>query len=194
MNPAVSNLVISLGAMQLAHIPSQTVARKIPFDDPQVLTYVRIAYAVTQAITLAVYFYTAYKIRSKNDQTVLKYVEPANPMSPNSGGLMTTTYRDYDLSEVSKLLKGVYTGIGMMAFLHLYMKYTQPLFVQALMGLKNLYEAKPVAIHLLGQKAEGDLKRPFKTAPSLFGGAGNPATDKAAIDEAERKVGGVKEE
>jgi SRP-independent targeting protein 3 len=51
------------------------------------------------------------------------------------------------------------------------MKYTQPLFVQALMGLKNLYEAKPVAIYILGRKAEGDLKRPFKGAPSLFGGS-----------------------
>jgi hypothetical protein len=59
----------------------------------------------------------------------------------------------------------------MMSFLHIYMKYTQPLFVQALMGLKNLYEANPVAIHLLGRKAEGDLKRPFKSAPGMFGGA-----------------------
>lgn len=60
---------------------------------------------------------------------------------------------------------------AMMGFLHIYMKYTQPLFVQALMGLKNLYEAKPVAIHVFGRKAEGDLKRPFANAPSMFGGS-----------------------
>ncbi|KAF8476497.1 inorganic phosphate transporter Pho88 [Gautieria morchelliformis] len=186
MNSAVSNLIISLGAMQ--------VARKIPFEDPEVLNYVRIGYAATQLITLAIYFYTSYKIKAKNDQTVLKFVEPANPMSPDSGGLVTTTNRDYDLGEVSKLLKGVYMGVAMMGFLHIYMKYTQPLFVQALMGLKNLYEAKPVVIHILGRKAEGDLKRPFKGAPSMFGAAGQPATDKAAIDEAEKRVGGSKEE
>jgi hypothetical protein len=63
----------------------------------------------------------------------------------------------------------VYLGIAMMAFLHGYLKYTQPLFIQALMGVKNLYDAKPVAIHLLGKPAVGDLKRPFKTT-SLFGG------------------------
>lgn len=56
----------------------------------------------------------------------------------------------------------------MMAVFHIYMKYTQPLFIQALMGLKNLYDAKVVAIHVLGKPAEGDLKRPFKAA-SLFG-------------------------
>jgi hypothetical protein len=60
-------------------------------------------------------------------------------------------------------------GIAMMCLLHLYLKYTQPLFIQALMGIKNLYDAKPVAIHLLGRKPEGDLKRPFK-AGGLFGG------------------------
>lgn len=69
-------------------------------------------------------------------------------------------------------INGIFSA--MMAFLHIYMKYTQPLFVQALMGLKNLYEAKPVAIHILGKKAEGDLKRPFKGAPSMFGGSPFP--------------------
>jgi hypothetical protein len=58
----------------------------------------------------------------------------------------------------------------MMTFLHLYLKYTQPLFVQAIMAFKSLYEAKTVKIHILGQNADGDLKRPFKTGPALFGG------------------------
>jgi hypothetical protein len=60
-------------------------------------------------------------------------------------------------------------GIAMMGFLHGYLKFTQPLFIQALMGLKNLYDAKPVALHLLGKPAEGDLKRPFKSPPGMFG-------------------------
>lgn len=82
-------------------------------------------------------------------------------------------------------MRGAYIGILMMGVLHGYLKYvslisvvlsgfqhiyryTQPLFIQALMGLKNLYEAKPVAIHVLGKPAEGDLKRPFKTG-GMFG-------------------------
>lgn len=101
-----------------------------------------------------------------------------------------------------------------MAFLHIYLKYTQPLFVQALMGLKSLYEAKTVKIHLLGRPADGDLKRPFKGAGGMFGGtrlyrrvllsvalilsfslaAADPQTDKAAIEEAEKRIGGKKEE
>lgn len=100
--------------------------------------------------------------------------------------LVTTTVRDYDLSETSKLvrssshlstptslnvlqLRSAYMGIAMMAVMHIYFKFTQPLFIQALMGFKNLYDAKPVAIHILGKPATGDLQRPFKV-PSMFGG------------------------
>ena len=129
-------------------------------------------------------------------------------MDKDGGKLVTTTIRDYDLQETSKLMRAVYFGVAMMAFMHLYLKcvrplssrhraapltlasrrYTQPLFIQALMGLKGLYDAKPVAIHLLGKAAEGDLKRPFK-AGGMFGAASDPQTDKAAIDEAEKRVG-----
>jgi hypothetical protein len=186
MNAGVQNLVISLAVMQ--------VARKIPFEDPDVLNYVRIGYVTAQVVILGVYYYVSTTIKRKNDQTVLKYVEPASPMSTEPGKLVTTTVRDYDLSETSKLLRSVYLGIAMMAFLHGYLKYTQPLFIQALMGIKNLYDAKPVSIHVFGHPAEGDLKRPFKAGPSMFGGGGEPATDNAAITEAEKRVGAKKEE
>ncbi|KIM58387.1 hypothetical protein SCLCIDRAFT_1191462 [Scleroderma citrinum Foug A] len=191
MNAGVQNIVLSLGAMQ--------VARRIPFDDPVVLNYVRLGYITSQIIILGTYFYISYKacqnlfIKQKNDQTVLKYVDTPNPMSSDSGGLVTTTVRDYDLSETSKLLRGAYFGVAMMTFFHLYLKYTQPLFIQALMGLKNLYDAKPVAIHILGKPADGELKRPWK-AQSMFGAASGPQTDSASIAEAEKKVGSKKED
>jgi hypothetical protein len=98
--------------------------------------------------------------------------------------------------------------MAMMGFLHLYLKYSQPLFVQGIMAFKSLYEAKTVKIHVLGQAADGDLKRPFKAAGGLFGGAcylscltfiislpnlylaaAEPQMDKAAIEEAEKRIG-----
>jgi len=180
MSGAIQNLVISLGAMQLA--------RKIPFENPDVLNYVRIGYVASQVIVIGVYYFVAAKIRRKNDQTILKYVEPKNAMTDDPPKLVTITYRDYDLQETTKLLRAAWLGVAMMGFLHIYMKFTQPLFVQALMGVKALYEAKPVSIHLLNKPAEGDLKRPFKGPANMFGGGGDVATDKAAIDEAEKKA------
>ncbi|KAF9049113.1 inorganic phosphate transporter [Panaeolus papilionaceus] len=179
MNSGVQNLVISLGGMQLA--------RKIPFDDPVVLNYVRIAYVGSQLLALAIYYYVSLTIKKKNDQTVLKYVEPASPMSQEEPKLVTTTVRDYDLTETSKALRSVYMGVLMMGVMHIYFKFTQPLFIQSLMGLKNIYDAKVVAIHLLGKPATGELKRPFKVA-SMFGAATGPQTDAAAIAEAEKKL------
>lgn len=61
-------------------------------------------------------------------------------------------------------------GVLMMGFLHVYMKFTQPLFVQALMGIKNLIESNLFKLYILNKPAEGDLKRPFKAAAGLFGG------------------------
>ena len=73
MNAATTNLVVSLGAMQgwFRGLVSNTetvftlvsVARKIDFEDPQILTYVRIAYVAVQVIVLGTYYYTSMKVR-----------------------------------------------------------------------------------------------------------------------------------
>ena len=78
------------------------------------------------------------------------------------------------------------------------------------LGIKNIYDPKAVAIHILRKPAVGDLKRPFKAA-GMFGAgafrprhrllfflpyslifvalAAGPKTDAAAIAEAEKKIG-----
>jgi len=72
MNAGVQNLVISLGAMQRMFLfpfffiqplkKKIPVARKIPFDDPEVLTYVRIGYVLTQLTALAIYYYVSLTV------------------------------------------------------------------------------------------------------------------------------------
>ncbi|EKM76140.1 hypothetical protein AGABI1DRAFT_131652 [Agaricus bisporus var. burnettii JB137-S8] len=108
MSSAVQNLVVSLVTMQMA--------RKIPLEDPVVLGYVRIAYITAQVVILATYYYVSLavylsskhvsliwsQIKRKNDQIVLRYIEAAAPME--HGKLMITTFRNYGLSEVSKLV------------------------------------------------------------------------------------------
>jgi len=101
---------------------------------------------------------------------VLKYTEPAKPMSGEGPTQVTTTNRDYDLAETSKAIRSVLMGClfvrrapapfglscvlractrlirscgrAQMAGMHLYMKYTQPLFIQGIMPLKALYDSK----------------------------------------------------
>ncbi|EER30515.1 inorganic phosphate transporter PHO88 [Candida tropicalis MYA-3404] len=191
MNPAVSNIVIMLVMMQ--------VAKKLDFEDPDVLFYARAAYITCQVLAFLVYFFVRAKINAKNDLTTLKYVEPANPMSGQTEPrAIVTTVKEYDLQQVNQQIKGMFTGLAMMGFMHIYMKYTNPLVMQSISSLKGALESNIVKIHLFGTPATGDLKRPFKAAPGFLEaltGAGGVQTDKASVEAAEvAGAGGIKQD
>lgn len=192
MNPAVSNLGLMLVMMQ--------VSRRLDLEDPTILLYVRIGYAACQLIVFGVCIYVKYQINKKNDLTTLKYVEPANPMSGLSEPkAVVTTVKEYDLKQIDSQIKGIFTSLAMMGFMHIYMKYTNPLVMQSVSSVKSALETNIVKIHLFGHAASGDLKRPFKAAPGLLqafqGATADVKTDKASIDAAEVSgAGGIKED
>ena len=111
--------------------------------------------------------------------------------------LVTTTIHSYDLQQLRGLFKGQLMGVGMMCVMHLYFKYTNPLLIQSIIPLKGAFEGNLVKVHLFGQPAVGDLKRPWKTGGGFMGmgGSGDPKSDKKSIELAEKAgSGGVKEE
>ncbi|KAK0533464.1 phosphate transporter (Pho88) [Tilletia horrida] len=173
MNAALGNVAIMLGANQLV--------KRIPFDDhPEYVQYARVAYVSAQLLCLAIFYFCSVRIKRANDLTVLKYVEPKNPMSQEPGELVTTTHRDYDLADVRKAMRGIIMGTVMVAVMHGYFKYTNPLVIQSILPLKNALESKQAQLWIWGQPATGDLKRPFKAPNSLFGGAAAPAAQSSA--------------
>ena len=66
-------------------------------------------------------------------------------------------------------MRSVFMGVAMMGVMHIYFRFTQPLFIQGLMGIKSIYDAPLISIHLFGKPAVDSLQRPFK-APSMLGG------------------------
>ena len=192
MNPAITNLGLMLVMMQ--------VSRRLDLEDPDILFYVRAAYLSCQAIALAIYAITRAKITAKNDLTTLKYVEPANTMAGETEPkAVVTTVREYDLKQVNTQIRSVFTSLAMMGFMHIYMKYTNPLVMQSISSVKSALEANIVKIHLFGTPASGDLKRPFKAAPgflqALAGAQEDVKTDKHSIETAEISgAGGIKED
>jgi Phosphate transport (Pho88) len=132
------------------------------------------------------------------DMTTLKYVEPAPMGSSEEPKLVTTTVHAYDLAQLRTQFKGQLMGIGMMAFMHGYLKYTNPLLIQSIIPLKGIFENNLVKIHIMGYPAMGDLKRPFKAGGGLMGalqGGGAIASDKKSVEAAEKAGrGGVKDE
>lgn len=188
MNPQITNLVVILGMMQ--------VSKKIPFEDPTWLNGIRGMYLLSNLIILGLYVYVGTIIKKKNDNTTLKYVEPAPPMSGEEPKLTTTTIGAYDQTQLRAAYKAVLMGVGMMAVMHIYFKYTNPLLIQSIIPLKGAFESKLVQIHIFGKPASGDLKRPWKAAGFMQGmQGGDVKSDKKAVEEAERAGrGGAKEE
>jgi len=191
ISPQITNLVIILVMMQ--------VSKKIPMEDPNVLMLIRGLYVLSNVIIISLYAYIHLTINKKKDMTTLKYVEQPQMGSSEEPKLVTTTVHAYDVAQMKTLYKAQLMGVGMMCVMHLYFKYTNPLIIQSIIPLKSALEGNMVKIHLFGQPAVGDLKRPFKVAPglmsSLQGGAAAQAQDKKSIANAEKAGrGGVKDE
>lgn len=115
--------------------------------------------------------------------------------------LVTTTVQAYDLTQLKAAFKSQLMGVGMMGVMHLYFKYTNPLLVQSIIPLKGALESNLCKIHLFGQPASGDLKRPWKAGGGMMAGLTGQAganeikTDRASIEAAEKAGrGGVKDE
>ncbi|KAH6608215.1 inorganic phosphate transport PHO88 [Trichoderma cornu-damae] len=191
ISPQITNLMIILGMMQ--------VTKRIPFEDENVLNIVRAVYIGSNLLIAALYFYIQLQINKKKDMTTLKYVEPPPMGSSEEGKLVTTTIHAYDLGQLRQAWRGQLMGIAMMSFMHLYMKYTNPLVIQSIIPVKSVFESNLAKIHIFGQPASGDLKRPFKQAQGFMsamqGGAGGVQSDKKAVEAAEKAGrGGAKEE
>ncbi|QDS70115.1 hypothetical protein FKW77_005289 [Venturia effusa] len=189
ISPQVTNILIILFMMQ--------ASKKVPFEDPNVLNGVRALYVLSNVIIAGIYFYVKMQIDKKKDMNVLKYVEPAPMGSTEEPKAVTTTIHAYDLQQLKALFKAQVMGVGMMAVMHIYFKYTNPLLIQSIIPLKGALEGNLIKIHLFGQPAVGDLKRPFKAAAGLMGAmqGGEIKTDKKSVEAAERSGrGGAKEE
>ncbi|KAM9925861.1 hypothetical protein OXX59_003592 [Metschnikowia pulcherrima] len=181
MNPAFSNLGLMLIMMQ--------VSRRLDLENPDILMYVRVGYVACQLSVFAICMYVKFQINKKNDLTTMKYVEPANAMGGQEEKAVVTTVKEYDLKQIDAQIKSIFTSLAMMGFMHLYMKYTNPLVMQSVSSVKSALETNIVKIHLWGQPASGDLKRPFKAAPGLLaafqGATSDVKTDKASVEAAE---------
>lgn len=158
------------------------VAGRFDFEDPFVLQSVRTAYIISSVVVLLVYYYTSRVIQSKNDLTVFQYEKPGSFFNPSeTKEKVTQTHKAYDLEQVNAAIKGALQGVAMMAFMHLYMKYTNPLVLQSIMPLKSAFEAPIVQVHIFGKTKS----RPF-VAQSPFSSPSAENAEAAAIDSASK--------
>ncbi|KAI8092605.1 inorganic phosphate transporter Pho88 [Halteromyces radiatus] len=148
------------------------MTKNIPLEDPSIISLIRNIYLAAQAVILGLNYWLIAVVRKKNDQTILRYIEPGQQGWDGSTGpdqLINTTFMDYDIAEIKKGIKQSFTGIMMIAFLHLQFHYIQPLILHSIMGFKTFFMSKEARIHLWqGRTTSGELRRPFRTE-SPFG-------------------------
>ncbi|KAJ3394749.1 hypothetical protein HDU84_006892 [Entophlyctis sp. JEL0112] len=171
------------------------IATKLNLERPEFIPYIRIAYFTVQAITLSVAFYIRNQITTKNDKTPLVYTEAKSIFEPKNLETVTTTNEKYDLVKSNESLQQLAIGLLMMCVMHFQFGYIRPLLLQAVLGLKNVYGTQLFRIHVLGQAATGDLKRPWKKSPfEAATEAVTPKEAKALEKKEEKKKLGKKSE
>ncbi|EPY54244.1 pho88 family protein [Schizosaccharomyces cryophilus OY26] len=176
-NPQVKSIAITGALMSLTKV--------IDFSKPYLLLPLRISYAVVTLIQVGLFFYTKTIIQKKNDLTVLKYVEPASPISGREHAkFVATTIREYDLNKLLASFKQMLITICTTMFMHLYMGYAPPLLFQLVSAIRGFLDENEMKIHLLNKPATDDLKRPFKSG-GLLASYGQVLTDKRSVEEAE---------
>ena len=122
-------LVSNIGVMLL----SNYICKRLDMTDPKIIDYLRIFYVSMNALTYLIYTYIKVQIKKQNNLATIKYKNQKSPM------------------------KGFYTSWLMMAGMHLYMKYTQPLVQQGISPIKACVEHDLFKAYILGQ----EVQRPF---------------------------------
>ncbi|KAJ2452609.1 phosphate transporter (Pho88) [Coemansia sp. RSA 2336] len=148
------------------------VVKRAGLESPEYAPLIRGAYAVTTAIILGLTFYLKTQIQARNDTTALEYDDP----TPGSQqGRVVTTVAKYDLAEIAKLQKSTLFTAAIVVFMHFKFGYIQPLILQSLLPLLNLYKSPLFQIHVLGKPATDSLKRPWvpENPFAALTGAGN---------------------
>ncbi|KAI8887639.1 inorganic phosphate transporter [Backusella circina FSU 941] len=163
-------------------------------ESPQYLTFLRGLYLSSQLAIILLSFYLISIIRKKNDTTILRYVEPGSQQwdgTESTDKLVNTNNMDYDVEEVKKQMKQSFTGVAIVAFLHLKFGYVQPLVMQSILGFKTFFTTKEARIHFFnGRTTTGELRRPFRVESpfNMMGEKRQPKTDKGSIKRAEKAL------
>ncbi|KAJ2705680.1 phosphate transporter (Pho88) [Coemansia spiralis] len=150
MQDQLMQLVIIFGTMH--------VVKKAGLENPEYAPVIRAAYGIASATILALTFYIKTLIEKRNDTTALEYDDPS-PGSQNQR--VVTTVAKYDVSEVAKLQKSTLFTAAIVMFMHFKFGYIQPLILQSLLPILNLYKSPLFQVHILGKPATDSLKRPW---------------------------------
>ena len=102
-----------------------------------------------------------------------------------------STVLEYDLAQIKSMNGGLLMNMAFLWFLHYKMGQTQPLYLQTVQGLMNLYYSPLFQVYILGRNLERPFKNPTmsnklltedKAAAAAAAATSNDGDDDAAAD------------
>lgn len=149
----VLGLVFTLGAMQVS---------KTPFmSKPDVINYIRIAFAVSSVLQILLALLIKYRISRKNLMKKFKYKPEAsllNMVEPTDQEEVEISYFEYDNGEATKHLRSIVFQAAFFTFLTYKFGAVQPLIIKAANLLKSLLFSPLYRAYLYNM----DVERPFE--------------------------------
>jgi hypothetical protein len=137
-------------------VPVMLAARKIDGEDPNIVYWLRVSYAVVQTFCVLIVVYTYIKasavVSSVNSQGVVYVPPPPQPFAgPDAKKKYTeVTFGAHVLSTARSLLGSTLFGVAMTVGLHVYKGMIVGLAIQTIMGPLNLVENALVKALILG--------------------------------------------
>lgn len=157
--PGMGNMLVMMPVLYLSN--------QIDYTEGDNLLYLRVAFCISQVLTLVGCAILYFKIKAKPNlvQVVVKAPVPpfGAPETPPKPDKMTTT--QYDIRELRKIATQVAMSFCITGFLHYKWALTPPLFIQCVMTPKNLFASPLFGIFIMGQTG---VERPFPEPPSPF--------------------------
>lgn len=152
------------------------VIKGFDLEDPAVIFWVRVAFALGSSLTLLALAALYLRIQSADDKQIIVLTKaelsPPQPMAamlgapaePDANKPMQITIREHDLTRLRSVASGAITPLAITLALHLWKGFMPPIILQSVMALAGVLGSELAKIHLFGQseKTNKDLKRPWK--------------------------------
>ena len=169
MTSTSSAITSQIGSMAAVILLIQ-LSRRIDITNTRNVLLIRLAYGVSQILSLLFLALLRQRILGKKEKGVVEVEEPPKPFSaPDQAPKRERiSVCEYDIREVNKQMQQTVISLLIMCVLHGWFNFVQPLILQAILPWKTLLTLPVVRIHLWGSEATGDLARPWK-APNPFG-------------------------
>jgi len=172
-----------LGQMgrQFAMLPALWASNKIDMEDKSNIYYLQVTFFLVLALAVSVLQLTQGKIDAAKDAARVEKPGDSQHFT-NKAEDGSVSVQEYDGAKVKETRTQLMMSGAIVGFLHFQFGYVQPLLMTSLMNFFNIYDCKPVLIHLLGRTVE----RPW-TAPASANPLQQWAEKKKAEAEEARK-------